>query len=1234
MAATVANNLAAQLSWLKQSRANIPSSEDLPGDLPVAQLKDATLKPTSLQDPARQDTGRFSEDKACYDAKSMAELDDRDVRNERTVLPTVQLHGAHSQTPPEIPRSEPVYSLRQNLQAKAAISEENLEVIMLDDDDDDDDNEDDPFMKATAAPQHRPASEDNIRTGILTKPDIPDSAISMSKDNSNTSQTNHLSELSSESHTSSADESRPQADLGPDGLAAHTAQGASIISYDSNTSFQLPHDIKTSRSIISAQKELIVLLKQQSYFLKQQLLKSQPGELSSSIDERLTLLDRSISDYTDRLRDLFESSNILSSEDDLLVATPPRQRAFDNSGASSDPMDITSDDDLIYKGHSQNENHLVNDIRSSPIEVRRQPNSKVDSPLHRESSPDDIEASYFESGEEIVASSDFRGSENTLVSRGNQVLASTTTPSSSRKTNFQISLSDFSDSDDEILSIESTSVTKKNNESSSVDDNFVTPSRPRITSHVNPSPQGVFSQIDFSSVEVADKYPWTSELFSTLKSVFHLNAFRGNQLRAINALLSKKDVLVLMPTGGGKSLCYQLPAVTPSGAGLTIVVSPLISLMQDQIAHLRDKNISAVSISAKTSASERNAIFQDMHSGSLQLLYVSPEMLQASQRMENELNKLWNNGQLTRIVIDEAHCVSSWGHDFRPDYKSLENMKNKYKDVPIMALTATANERVKLDILRCLRPERTIMLQQSFNRPNLYYEVLKKGGKGDAIEQAMAYIGRFPGKSGIIYCYSKVACEQTADSLSQRGVSAAFYHAGLTAEDRHHVQEKWQSGAIKVICATIAFGMGIDKADVRYVIHLSLPKTMEGYYQETGRAGRDGQPSMCLLLYSYRDASTISKIIDKDEGITDKEHQKQLLKRVVQYCENGTDCRRKQVLQYFNEQFDVSQCNKTCDNCKHSSMRTLISKDVSNIAKDIIELVDYVQHDNVTILHCVDIYRGLRNKRIVQSGHTDSPMYGKGKGQDRLEVDRIFHHLVAEGILKEYSHYNRAGFAQSYIKKGPKAVEVVRGDLKVTMNTFLEKESSVLEGSTVGGNFSKPKASTNLPVKTASVLKKRSANINVPKDDNYEMRYAELELVREEAKEAGNYSSADDICSDTSLNLIAQELPDNLTDFKKIKGLTNTQVLRMYKFFRPVIIKLRNQYQISSQAIDIADSQDGSASSYPSKKVRKTSNWSSSRTSSSRRTASRGSTRGNSRGSSTRGAKSASTNRGIRTMPI
>lgn len=517
------------------------------------------------------------------------------------------------------------------------------------------------------------------------------------------------------------------------------------------------------------------------------------------------------------------------------------------------------------------------------------------------------------------------------------------------------------------------------------------------------------------------QHPWSRDVFNALRERFKLTGFRSNQLAAINATLSGKDVFVLMPTGGGKSLIYQLPAIVQSGKtkGITVVISPLLSLMQDQVDHLIALGIVAININSETSAEQKRMLFDQLRSPHveelIQLLYITPEMLAKSQAMVNMLQRLNENGKFARLVVDEAHCVSQWGHDFRPDYKTIGELRDKVRGVPIIALTATATERVRVDVISNLRMRGCEMFTQSFNRPNLTYYVKSKT---KTVLQDMADIIKkdYENKTGIIYCFSRDNCEQVADKLrTDYKITARHYHAGLDPAERIRIQKEWQAKKFKVIVATIAFGMGIDKPDVRFVFHHSIPSSLEGYYQETGRAGRDGKVSGCYLFYSFRDTQAHYRNIQKSEGsYENKQRQREMLKWVIQYCENRSDCRRKQVLAYFNEVFNPQECNKGCDNC--CSDVELVKRDVSEEGKAIIKIVRNVSSQNVTLLHALDIFRGADTKKIKDAGHHHIEGYGAGKHLARGDAERLFHSLICEDVLKERIEANKMGYTNAYIE--------------------------------------------------------------------------------------------------------------------------------------------------------------------------------------------------------------------------
>lgn len=528
------------------------------------------------------------------------------------------------------------------------------------------------------------------------------------------------------------------------------------------------------------------------------------------------------------------------------------------------------------------------------------------------------------------------------------------------------------------------------------------------------------------------QHPWSRDVKTAMRERFHLRGFRPNQLEAINATLSGKDTFVLMPTGGGKSLCYQLPSIVKSGKtrGVTVVISPLLSLMQDQVAHLQKLKIQALFINGEVTTAHRKLVMDSLRDPQvekyIELLYITPEMITKSQALISALRDLYRRGKLARIVIDEAHCVSQWGHDFRPDYKALGEVRSQFAGVPVMALTATATENVKVDVIHNLGIVNCEVLTQSFNRPNLTYEVRSKGKAKDVLESIANTIKTvYNNQSGIIYCLSRKNCESIAESLRKfHNIEAHHYHAGMDPAEKNTVQREWQAGKYNVIVATIAFGMGIDKPDVRFVIHHTIPKSLEGYYQETGRAGRDGKRSGCYLYYGYQDTSALKRMIDEGEGSWEqKERQRQMLRTVVGFCENKSDCRRVQVLSYFNEPFKGEDCNGACDNCNSKS--SFESKDFSSYAVVAIALVEKIERQNVTLLHCVDVLRGSRTKKISDLGHVNLEEYGAASDLERGDVERLFYRLLSEDALAEKNVVNKSGFASNYLHVSPYSIQAL-----------------------------------------------------------------------------------------------------------------------------------------------------------------------------------------------------------------
>ncbi|XP_072201596.1 recQ-like DNA helicase BLM [Excalfactoria chinensis] len=540
------------------------------------------------------------------------------------------------------------------------------------------------------------------------------------------------------------------------------------------------------------------------------------------------------------------------------------------------------------------------------------------------------------------------------------------------------------------------------------------------------------------------KFSHSEEMLKVFHRKFGLHSFRTNQLEAINAALLGEDCFILMPTGGGKSLCYQLPACV--SAGVTVVISPLRSLIIDQVQKLKTLDIAATYLTGDITDADASKIYMQLSKKDpiIKLLYVTPEKVCASNRLLSALENLYDRKLLARFVIDEAHCVSQWGHDFRKDYKRLNMLRKKFRSVPMMALTATANPRVQKDIQNQLEMLKPQVFTMSFNRHNLKYDVLPKKPKKVAID-CLEWIKKYhPHDSGIIYCLSRHECDTTAAILQKEGLAALAYHAGLTDSNRDLVQKKWvnQEGC-QVICATIAFGMGIDKPDVRYVIHASLPKSIEGYYQESGRAGRDGEMSHCLLFYSYSDVTRLRRLIlmEKDGNSHTRQTHFNNLYSMVHYCENVVDCRRIQLLAYFGEtDFNPNFCKDhpevICDNC--SRKKDYKSRNVTEEVKSIIRFVQ--QHcgqmggingnrntgsGRYTLNMMVDIFLGTKSAKI-QSG-----IFGKGAAYSRHNVERLFRKLVLDKILDEDLYITANDQAVAYVVLGEKAQAVLNGLLQV-----------------------------------------------------------------------------------------------------------------------------------------------------------------------------------------------------------
>lgn len=428
------------------------------------------------------------------------------------------------------------------------------------------------------------------------------------------------------------------------------------------------------------------------------------------------------------------------------------------------------------------------------------------------------------------------------------------------------------------------------------------------------------SPLPVQNVNRSDKnFAGKEALVKLLRWHFGHADFRGKQLEAIQAVVSGRDCFCLMPTGGGKSICYQIPALAKPG--IVLVVSPLIALMENQVMALKEKGIAAEYLSSTQATHVRNKIHEDLDSGkpSVRLLYVTPELI-ATKGFMLKLRKLHDRGLLNLIAIDEAHCISSWGHDFRPSYRQLSTLRDSLADVPVLALTATAAPKVQKDVIESLSLRNPLVLKSSFNRPNIFYEVRYKNLIDNAYTDLCNLLKSCGNICAIIYCLERTTCDDLSLHLSSTGISSAAYHAGLNSNLRSTVLDDWLSSKKQVIVATVAFGMGIDKKDVRMVCHFNVPKSMESFYQESGRAGRDQLPSRSVLYYGVDDRKKMEFLLRNSENKKSPSSSSKKptsdFEQIVRYCE-GSGCRRKKILESFGEEFPVQQCNKTCDACKH-----------------------------------------------------------------------------------------------------------------------------------------------------------------------------------------------------------------------------------------------------------------------------------------------------------------------------
>ncbi|WP_296492709.1 DNA helicase RecQ [Rhodoferax sp.] len=598
---------------------------------------------------------------------------------------------------------------------------------------------------------------------------------------------------------------------------------------------------------------------------------------------------------------------------------------------------------------------------------------------------------------------------------------------------------------------------------------------------------------------------------SILSEVFGYQAFRGPQRDIIEHVTAGGDALVLMPTGGGKSLCYQIPAIARqrAGLGITVVISPLIALMHDQVGALHEAGVSAAFLNSTLSSEEAYQTEQRLLRGEITLLYAAPERV-TTQRFLQQLDALFERGQLSLFAIDEAHCVSQWGHDFRPEYRALTVLHERYAGVPRMALTATADALTRADIVERLQLEAAAQFVSSFDRPNIRYTIVEKK---DASTQLLRFIEHeHPGEAGVVYCQSRKRVEEIAAMLAQTGIHALPYHAGLDTRVRQANQDEFLRGEGVVMVATIAFGMGIDKPDVRFVAHLDMPKNIEGYYQETGRAGRDGMAADAWMCYGLQDVVNQRRMIDESPA---EEEFKQVMRGKLDALlglAEATDCRRVRLLRYFDE---ASQPCGNCDNC----LQPPEVWDATDAARKLLSTV-YRLHQTSGVSfgagHTMDIVRGKLTEKVAQRGHESVSTFGLGADYSEHQLRAVMRQLIAIGALQVFTS---EGFSTLHLTASSRSV--LRGEVPVRL-----RESSTQRA---------VKRSRARPA-TAPV----AANLG----QDAQVRFINLKSWRASVAKAHNLP-AYVIFHDATLAAIAERAPQSLADLQHISGL-GTRKLEAY----------------------------------------------------------------------------------------